>query len=75
MFTKSKPVSKSAAQVFDEEIRSAYDQARSAGLSSGTICESLRSLADLKSRRHVLSAPHSALVPQQHDGYGRPIPW
>jgi hypothetical protein len=69
LFSKPKN-SKSAAQIFDDEIRAAYDRARDGGVSSYTICESLRSLADSEARRDAVSRPWSGHVPQQFDGYG-----
>jgi hypothetical protein len=57
----------------DRELLRVLDDARSAGLSSRTISGAFQSRADAERQHDAMSRPWSGHIPQQYDGYGRPI--
>jgi hypothetical protein len=57
----------------DQALLRVLDDARAAGCSARRIAEAFQSRADSVRQSMAVSQPWSGHVPQQYDGYGRPI--
>jgi hypothetical protein len=65
---KSKP-----AFDLQHELLVVLDEAGAAGSSAYTIREALQARIDALAYSEAVSRPHSGFIPQQFDGYGKPI--
>jgi len=57
----------------DHELLVALDKARESGMSARAIAAAFQSRADAERQRDAVTRPHSGFIPQQYDGFGRPI--